>query len=112
MCFNTVKNKQLGWFDDKFATIDTNTRNWSGDLLGQIDYPNGIVGVQMKGSSDDYYVGFNRKLDHNSGTVEGGDQVLVHQRSRGLGYGESTLLAKLNAGQSFTIADFDNEGIL
>jgi len=112
MCFNAAKNKQLGWFDDKFVTFDTNARSWAGDLVGQIDYPNGNVGVQMKGSTYDYYVSFNRKLDHNSGTKEAGNRVLVHVREPGTNNKVSNLLAVLNGGESFTIADFDNEGNL
>jgi len=47
---------------------------------------------------------FNRKTGNNSGTQEGGNQVLVTSAgAEGSGYAASTLLAKLSAGGSHTV---------
>lgn len=105
MCFNAAKNFQLGWFSDKFMDM-TLSDTFSGDLIGQADYNNGDqekVGIRITSSSNDYYVSFNRQTGINSGTLEGGDQVLVHERTSGNGYATSKLLAKLNAGGNYNI---------
>lgn len=50
-------------------------------------------------SSVDYYVFFNKKVDFNSGTVEGGNQVLITQMGgEGVAYASSELVAKLSEG--------------
>lgn len=104
MCFNAAKNFQLGWFSDKFHEMSLSD-TFSGDLIGQADYsPNGNqVGIRITSSPNDYYVSFNRRTGINSGTLEGADQVLVHSRPTVNGYGQSTLLAKLNVGGTFSI---------
>ena len=56
-----------------------------------------------RASSVDFYMFFNRKVDFNEGTVEGGNQVMiVSQGNEGNGYAESDLLAKLSAGGTWT----------
>ena len=99
MCFNAPKNWQLQWYDDRETTV---SGGWSGELYGIADYGDTYDGdtviARILGTPDDWYVSFNRKTGINSGTVEGGNQVLVHKRPSGLGYGESTLMAKLNSG--------------
>lgn len=108
MCFNAAKNYQLGWFDDKFTQM-TLSDTFNGKLIGQADYTNSNlvgdeqVGIRITGAVEDYYVSFNRQVGHNSGTLEGGNQVLVHSRPTGTQYGESKLLAKLNAGGTYGI---------
>ena len=100
MCFNAPKNWKLGWYDDRQRTVSAGV--WSGDLYGIADYGDTIDGdtviARIPGTTEDWYVSFNRKTGINSGTVEGGNQVLVHKRPSGLGYGESTLMAKINSG--------------
>ena len=109
MCFNAAKNFQLGWFNDKFQTVDSTNTYWSGDLVGQVNYNTasdaqrvGIkIAAEITGSTEDYYVSFNRAVGYNSGTQEGGNQVLVHKRASADGYSQSWLMAKLNDGESY-----------
>lgn len=118
MCFNSAKSWQLGWFTNKQATFNVADGFWSGRLIGQVDYQNAAAladdRVLLKlntVSSTDYYVSFNRKTGVNSGTVEGGNQVVLHRAGEGNAYAESELLAKLSAAGSYTIENFDNSGI-
>mmetsp|Transcript_17060 Transcript_17060/g.25378 ORF Transcript_17060/g.25378 Transcript_17060/m.25378 type:complete len:617 (-) Transcript_17060:192-2042(-) len=107
MCFNAPKNWQLGWYNDGQKVV---TSGWSGNLYGIADYgtiDSGSVVIaqipaSVNGGTDDWYVSFNRKAGINAGTVEGGNQVLVHKRASGTGYAESTLMAKLSAGGTYS----------
>lgn len=105
MCFNAPKNAQLGWYDDKVETISASGGSFNGDLYGISDYGTmpgtASVIVKITGSTDDWYVSYNKRSGINSGTVEGGNQVLIHRRSPGSGYAVSTLVAKLTAGQTY-----------
>lgn len=105
MCFNGVKNWQLGWYDDK--TIDVAAyaptfNGWIGQLKEITDYnandpQDYFVVVRLQDGADDYYVHFNRDTSFNSGTKEGGDQVLIAKCPTGNGYEPSLLEAKLNS---------------
>jgi len=54
---------------------------------------------------------FNRRSGINSGTVEGGDQVIINSAGgEGNNYAESELLAKLSQSGSYTISNFDGTG--
>merc|ERR1712157_478351 len=90
---------QLGWYTDQQVTV---TIGGTFNLIGISDYGattnNDKTNIQIPGDTEDFYVTFNRKSGINSGTVEGGNQVFVHKRPTGNGYGESDLVAKLNAG--------------
>ena len=103
MCFNAPKNWQLQWYSDRQVTV---SGGWSGDLYGIADYVGTNEGdtviVQIPGGTEDWYVSFNRKTGINSGTPEGGNQVLVHKRSSSSGYGKSDLMAKLNSGNTYS----------
>lgn len=57
------------------------------------------------GSGEDFYVNFNARAKFNSGTQEGGDNVLI-VKAASSGYSESELEAKLTPGTSFTIKKF------
>lgn len=58
-----------------------------------------LIKVNDAGSSTDYYINYNYKAGFNSGTVEGGNQVMiVTAGAEGTGYAESELVAKLNPG--------------
>lgn len=107
MCFNPAKSWQLGWYQDRaqIATIG------SYKLIGLADYSEydssnpgdeHKVILKIEGGQKDYYIGFNRKIGINSGTVEGGDQVTVVERDSANGdifaYRNSWLVAKLSAG--------------
>ena len=120
MCFNAPKTYQLEWFPDYHVDIELTTPispwTWSGNLVGQAERDSAnssedkmIVRIFGFGGND-YYVSYNRKTGINSGTREGGNQVLVHSRKAGTGYGTSTLLAKLNSGGTKTISNYDGTG--
>jgi hypothetical protein len=59
--------------------------------------------VRIITSTTDVYIHFNRQIGINSGTQEGGNQVLVTTRPTGTGYAPSTLQAKLSAGGTITL---------
>jgi hypothetical protein len=112
MCFNAAQSWQLGWYSEKAVTLDKRNKNNHVGVLGGIaDYSasNNIVLVKLNtGKSTDYYVNFNRRSGINSETVEGGNQVtVVKAQGEGKGYSESELVAKLNAGNTYTIENFD-----
>mmetsp|Transcript_28882 Transcript_28882/g.44125 ORF Transcript_28882/g.44125 Transcript_28882/m.44125 type:complete len:734 (-) Transcript_28882:114-2315(-) len=114
MCFNAAKSWQLGWYTSKQSVADVNTA-YVGLLGGVADYGNSAVNtiiVKINTSTAiDYYVTYNKKAGINSGTVEGANQVMVtSQGGEGASYAESSLLAKLNAGGTHTISNFDGTG--
>lgn len=113
MCFNNAKSWQSGWFSDATHQVNVN-ENWTGDIQGQVSYdPNGGPGqlpVVVKintNTADDFFVGFNWRTSHNSGTQEAANQVTIQkQGGEGTANGnESDLLAKMNAGGSYQGAD-------
>jgi hypothetical protein len=119
MCFNAPKSWQLGWFQDKHHVFNQADGSWSGRLIGQVDWananaqPNDTVILKLNVASDtDHYVMFNRKAGHNSGTVEGGNQVMIQSApAEGSGAAQSELHAKLNAGGTYTITNYDGSGL-
>lgn len=109
MCFNNAKNWQLGWYADKRTIATPLVTAWSGDLVGISDYGAATtqsVILKVEGDDIDYYVGFNRQAGINSGTREAGNLVTVQSRALGTNYAQSTLIAKLGAGQSYAITNF------
>ena len=112
MCFNGGKSWQLGWYSSHHHTFNFSDGSWSGKLIGNIDMNSAInekIILKLNtGTATDYYVSFNRKAGHNSGTIEGGNQVTI-QRMGGEGneYAPSWLESKLNAGGSHTIPNFE-----
>lgn len=111
-CFNPAKTYQLGWFDDKTVEVNPNDGTWVGTIIGAADYsndnvdPNANVIVKIvTGGSKDFYLGYNRKKDINSGVVVAGDAVtIVEQES---GYSKSDFLASLpEEGSSETFFNF------
>jgi hypothetical protein len=119
MCFNGPKTYQLGWFAD-FYHVDLTDRSffsWTGDLIGfaERDVAGAIQDDKMiirihDEDLEDYYVHFNRQVGFNSGTNEAGDQVVVTKRSHGVGYAQSWLVSKLDAGQTRIITNFQDSG--
>jgi hypothetical protein len=112
MCYNTAKNWQLNWFEDKHETVNPlNDNFWEGDLIGYSDYQNPNVSSESKvilkieGHEQDYFVGFNRKSGINIQNQEAGadNKVTVHSTSTS---GESELEAKLTIGEMFEIPLF------
>jgi len=108
-----AKSWQLGWYAGKSTVVNPLvTSKWSGRLVGIADYDDAggddHVLVKIETETDtDFYMNFNRQTGFNSGTVEGGDQVLITtQGGEGTSFAKSTMVAKLSAGQSFEIVDF------
>ena len=118
MCFNSAKSWQLGWYSSRHATYNFFTGASTYRLIGLADHQNvnaassDRVLIKLNtGSSTDYYMSFNRQTGINSGTQEAGNRVLI-QRADGEGtsYAESELLAKMVAGNTYTLDNFDGSG--
>lgn len=118
MCFNAPKSWQLGWYADKSLQLDSGNYNWSGKIYGIDDYGSsmnndGFITIRLASAlTDDIYVSFNKQNGINSGTAEGGNQVLIHSRSGSTTseYSASVLLAKLNAGGTY-VASIDGGSV-
>ena len=108
MCFNAAKSWQTQWYASKSIVVDPSAGGcFVGNLYGIADYGNAASSTVLvkidDASAMDYFVAFNRKIGINSGTVEAGDQVTVVQAGgEGTSYAESSLLAKLSAGGSWS----------
>jgi hypothetical protein len=108
MCFNPAKSWQTQWYASKSTVVDPSAGNcFEGKVYGIADYSNAASSVVLvkidDASATDYFVTFNRQSGINSGTVEGGNQVTVVQAGgEGTSYAESSLLAKLSAGGSWS----------
>lgn len=109
MCFNAVKNWELGWYADRHVEVGA-PFSWSGNLYGFVDYgstssaDNMIVRLISSSSTEDIYVSFNKAVGINIGTKIGINQVLVHTKVSGPAeVGQSWLLAELSSGQSFSV---------
>lgn len=108
MCFNAVKNWQLGWYADRHITL-SGSLNYEGNLIGLSDYGSTTSADKMiiyipNANGTDFYVSYNRKSGRNAETLEGGNQVLVHKKDAAPDQsGKSWLLAKLNAGGSYNM---------
>lgn len=112
MCFNAAKLWQLGWNSNRHLSLSSSEPFYIGDLAGFVDNPDSpgspmIIKIDDP-SGKDYFINFNVRADFNSGTKEGGDEVLVIRAGDGIGYSESQLKAKLGPGSSYTISNFDN----
>ena len=112
MCFNAAKLWQLGWNSNRHLSLSSSEPFYIGDLAGFVDDPDTpgspmIIKIDDP-SGEDYFINFNVKADFNSGTKEGGDEVLVIRAGDGVGYAESQLKAKLGEGSSYTVFDFDD----
>jgi hypothetical protein len=108
MCFNTAKNWQLGWYEDKRTTINPlNDGFWQGQLIGYVDYMNSSVPssaavvVKVEGHNFDYFIGFNVKTGINRQNQESAAANKVTVHSVGAPGAESSLVAKLGAGNTF-----------
>ncbi len=103
MCFNAAKSWQSQWYTDKSIEMDTGCQTVT--LSGIADYsdtPNKVL-VKINKSGDDLFIAFNAKKGINSGTQEAGNQVtVVEAGGGGTSYAESTLLAKLSSGESYS----------
>ena len=106
MCFNGAKSYQTGWYSSKTTEVSAGDC-FEQDLYGISDYGNSAsshVLVKLNtGSSTDYYITFNRRAGINSQTQEASNLVTITSAGgEGNSYSESTLLAKLNAGGTWS----------
>merc|ERR1712176_424018 len=82
-CFNPAKNWQLGWYPNKEVEVNPATltdKATSFILNGVVDYedtaPDRVVVLKIA----NYYIGFNRATEFNSGTEEAANSVTVHEK--------------------------------
>ncbi len=117
MCYNTQKNYQLGWYEDKTASINpldgVPTRNIV--LNGVSDYKrsnNALVALRLEQTNveQDFYIGYNRATGINKDTLEDQNKVTVIRKEAGTPheYSQSTKLKSLSVGQSYTLQNFNN----
>ena len=105
-CFNAAKSWQTGWYKDKEVTVSSSgaTSCFAGEIHGVAEYPAATtVLVKIRGVDADHFVGFNAKRGINVGTQDAYNQVTAVSRPRGGRdtYAESSLEAKLSAGESY-----------
>lgn len=119
MFFNGAKFWQLGWLavDDKLEVDYTYVVNNPGSITldafintdeatTPFDGNPQVIKINSN-TATDLYVVFNRAAAHNSGTREAADRVtIVEQAGEESSYAESSLVAKLDAGQSYQNAGF------
>lgn len=120
MCFNAAKSWQTGWFNSKRVNMNIGgsaaTDNcFETDITGQADYDAALsqtILVKMNRSSGrDLFLMYNKKTGVNSGTVEGGNTVMIVEADgEGTSYGQSWLMAKLGAGGSKTFTNYLGDG--
>ena len=111
MCFNAPNMYQLGWYSAYYVNLPVSGNfAWTGDLVGMAEKGAASASdkmiVRIVAGTTDVYINFNRQIGINSGTQEGGNQVLVTTRSTGTGYAPSKLQAKLSAGGTITMTNF------
>ena len=61
MCFNPVKNWQLGWFDGHTKELDPTAEAPFGAVMVGVDVPNPgsdkLVVIKIRDNNKDYYIG-------------------------------------------------------
>lgn len=118
MCYNSAKNFQLGWYDDKVDSIyplDGLQREYK--LNGVDDYKKSndatmVVRLKQPSSGMDYYVGYNRPTGINSDTTESFNMVTITKKDKGgpTVYGQSTKIANLLPGDRYVFDNYDGKG--
>ena len=108
MCFNAAKSWQSKWYTTKSTVVDPSAGNcFEGNVYGIADYGTIAASTVLvkidDASATDFFVNFNRRTGINSGTQEAGNLVTVVQAGgEGNSYAESSLMAKLGAGGSWS----------
>ena len=120
MCFNPAKSWQSGWYSSNTLLIDprvAGSQYSDVTLVGIADYLNNPAGYPVvvkleTGSSQDFFVGFNRAVGVNAQNDEADDEVTIVQVSGGNGdsYAQSSLKAHMIPGESYTITNFGGSG--
>lgn len=118
MCYNAQKSYQLGWYEDKTASVNPldgdTTRNVV--LNGISDYNrnnNALVALRLEQTSmdQDFYIGYNRATGINNGTLEDHNMITIIRKDSGSPYelGHSTKYKSLSVGDTYTIVNFNND---
>ena len=116
MCFNPAKSWYVNWYDDYKTTVDITVPNISKQIsmvgVAEITVNNNKLPAVMKletGTSNDYFVGFNRATGRNSQNDEADDEVTIVQTgNNGESYSQSFLKATLKQGESYSIGELKN----
>jgi len=112
-CYSLTASWELGWCRRRTSINFGREPSFRGNLIGIVDYENPasngkfvIVRAQSSTNTYEVYVGFNLAKGFNMDTIDGKDEatVTIHEDE-----GESTLMAGLNAGGSYRIADFQGK---
>ncbi len=98
MCFNPAKNWQLKWYLDKQIEVNANdglsTEATTYILNGVVDYDDTSLGANIVIKVGDFYIGYNKATEFNSGVKEGANTVIVNEK---LGSATSSTKSKLAA---------------
>jgi hypothetical protein len=94
--------------------IDSSPFNWFGPLIGFVDSslatPMDKMIIQIKTSTFEYYIHFNRASGMNADTSTAPDEVMVMKMATGTSYGISYFLAALSnapGSNTYTIPFFN-----
>jgi len=109
MCYNPAKNWAIGWYDSNKIEVNINTNfiNHVETIIGIADFaanPEGrnVVIKLETGTSNDYFVGFNRAIGVNAQNDEADDEVtVILTGNNGIAYSQSYLQATLKQGESW-----------
>jgi len=117
MCFNPAKNWYLGWYGDDYVTFDPSTEGcWTGTIIGIGEWDSGNYGIPVDikietGTSEDYFIGFNRAAGPNAQNDEADDEVTIVQTgNNGISYSQSSLKSHLTEGESYTFSNWKGSG--
>lgn len=117
VCYNSVKNYQLKWFEDETDSFDPLAGNAGSFVLhGVADYQNSnhdekaLVALRM----GDYYVGFNSATGIHADVAEDRNMVTIVWKEWGgqWDYGQSWKIAALDPGQQYSIQYNNNTDVV
>jgi len=114
MCYNPAKNWQIGWYNDRKKMLTPPSQaSWETmeTIVGIADYQkNNMFPVVLKletGTSNDYFVGFNRAAGINEDNKEADDQLTIVQSGKnGDSFSQSWLKATLKVSEQYTLENF------
>ncbi|GFH59960.1 hypothetical protein CTEN210_16436 [Chaetoceros tenuissimus] len=111
ICFNGAKSVELGWYNNRVATINPHFGDeFSGRLIGVNDYAisnqSDTLVVEIKNSDssvDSLFVMYNKAEGLNEDTSEAVNKVIITQGAAG---GQSWKLAEITPGQTWTSVNY------
>ncbi len=120
MCFNAAKSSKFGWYINKERSFDESfwpngQVSWNGKVIGMADFAqvasdqNVLLKIRREAGNNDnktLNINFNSKIGINNGTQEGGDHLMVVETKTPTAYNTSTLLTKLDSGESHTFENY------